>query len=104
MEYARMSLSVVPPGGVTAGIDWASADHAACVVGAADEAWRGSPWGTPPPGSRRKPPRGDPISYVRPGRADLYHRSHPAREGIALQGAGLIALLLLSGTVKVLER
>jgi transposase len=34
MEYARMSLSPAPPGGVTAGIDWASADHAVCVVDA----------------------------------------------------------------------
>ena len=34
MEYARMSLPAVPQGGVTAGIDWASGDHAACVVGA----------------------------------------------------------------------
>jgi transposase len=32
MEYARVSLPDTPPGGVTAGIDWASADHVACVV------------------------------------------------------------------------
>lgn len=32
MEYARISLPETPPGGVTAGIDWASADHAVCVV------------------------------------------------------------------------
>jgi transposase len=38
MEYARMSLPAVPQGGVTAGIDWASADHAACVVDAAGAA------------------------------------------------------------------
>lgn len=35
MEYARASLPAVPPGGVTAGIDWASEDHAAAVVDAA---------------------------------------------------------------------
>jgi transposase len=35
MEYAPVSLSATPPGGVTAGIDWASADHAVCVVDAA---------------------------------------------------------------------
>jgi len=35
MEYARLSLPAAPPGGVTAGIDWASADHAVCVVDAA---------------------------------------------------------------------
>jgi transposase len=34
MEYARSSLPAVPPGGVAAGIDWASADHAVCVVDA----------------------------------------------------------------------
>ena len=27
----------VPPGGVTAGIDWATADHVACVVDAAGQ-------------------------------------------------------------------
>jgi transposase len=37
MEYAR-KLPAAPPGGVTAGIDWASADHAVCVVGAAGQA------------------------------------------------------------------
>jgi transposase len=37
MEYAR-KLPAAPPGGVTAGIDWASADHAACVVDAAGKA------------------------------------------------------------------
>jgi transposase len=35
MEYAPVRLPDTPPGGVTAGIDWASADHAVCVVGAA---------------------------------------------------------------------
>jgi transposase len=37
MEYARKPLPAVPQGGVTAGIDWASADHAVCVVGADGE-------------------------------------------------------------------
>jgi transposase len=37
MEYARACLPATPPGGVTAGIDWASEDHAAAVVGAAGE-------------------------------------------------------------------
>jgi transposase len=32
MEYARVSLPDTPPGGVTAGVDWASADHVACIV------------------------------------------------------------------------
>src|SRR5262245_22775192 len=32
MEYARLCLPATPPGGVTAGIDWASADHAVCVA------------------------------------------------------------------------
>ena len=35
MEYALVSRSDAPPGGVTAAIDWASADHAVCVVDAA---------------------------------------------------------------------
>jgi transposase len=35
MEYAPVRLPDTPPGGVTAGIDWASADHAVCVVGVA---------------------------------------------------------------------
>jgi transposase len=35
MEYAPVCLPDAPPGGVTAGIDWASADHAVCIVGAA---------------------------------------------------------------------
>jgi transposase len=38
MEYARISLPAAPQGGVTAGIDWASADHAVCVVDAAGKA------------------------------------------------------------------
>ena len=37
MEYARASLPATPPGGVTAGIDWASEDHAVAVVGAAGQ-------------------------------------------------------------------
>jgi transposase len=37
MEHAR-KLPAAPPGGVTAGIDWASADHAVCVADAAGEA------------------------------------------------------------------
>jgi transposase len=37
MEYAR-KLPAAPPGGVTAGIDWASAGHAVCVAGAAGQA------------------------------------------------------------------
>jgi transposase len=33
MQYAQVQvLPPTPPGGVTAGIDWATADHAACVV------------------------------------------------------------------------
>jgi transposase len=32
MEYAPASLPDTPPGGVTAGIDWATDDHVACVV------------------------------------------------------------------------
>jgi hypothetical protein len=35
MEYARVSRLDTPPGGLTAGIDWASADHAVCIVDAA---------------------------------------------------------------------
>jgi transposase len=38
MKYAPKALPGVPPGGVTAGIDWASADHALCVVDAAGQA------------------------------------------------------------------
>jgi transposase len=37
MEYARVCLPDSPRGGLTAGIDWASADHAVCVVDAAGE-------------------------------------------------------------------
>jgi transposase len=32
LQYARTSLPAIPPGGVTAGVDWASTDHVACVV------------------------------------------------------------------------
>jgi transposase len=35
MKYARTFLPATPPGGVTAGIDWASADHAVCIADAA---------------------------------------------------------------------
>jgi len=35
MQYVPARLPGTPPGGLTAGIDWASADHAVCVVGAA---------------------------------------------------------------------
>ena len=35
MKYARVPRPGTPPGGLTAGIDWASADHAVCVVDAA---------------------------------------------------------------------
>ena len=38
MEYARIPLGAAAPGGVTAGIDWASTDHAACVVDASGTA------------------------------------------------------------------
>jgi transposase len=38
MKYAPRALPDAPPGGVTAGIDWASADHAVCVVDAAGQA------------------------------------------------------------------
>jgi transposase len=34
MKYAPVGLPDTPPGGVTAGIDWASSDHAVCVVDA----------------------------------------------------------------------
>ena len=38
MKYAQiLVLPQTPPGGVTAGIDWASADHAVCVVDAAGQ-------------------------------------------------------------------
>ncbi len=37
MKYAHVSQLGTPPGGVTAGIDWASSDHAVCVVGASGE-------------------------------------------------------------------
>ena len=32
MEYPPETLAAVPPGGVTCGIDWATDDHAVCVV------------------------------------------------------------------------
>jgi transposase len=35
MKYARIPRADTPPGGLTAGIDWASADHAVCIVDAA---------------------------------------------------------------------
>jgi transposase len=36
MQYAQIQvLPPTPPGGVTAGIDWATADHVACVVDSA---------------------------------------------------------------------
>ena len=35
MKYARVCRPDAPPGGLSAGIDWASADHAVCVVDAA---------------------------------------------------------------------
>src|SRR5215469_3401394 len=34
MKYARVPRPQAPPGGLSAGIDWASADHAVCVVDA----------------------------------------------------------------------
>ena len=38
MKYARIRvLAETPPGGLTAGIDWGSADHAVCVVDAAGQ-------------------------------------------------------------------
>ncbi len=35
MEYARVPRPEAPPGALSAGIDWASADHAVCIVAAA---------------------------------------------------------------------
>ncbi|HSS22962.1 MAG TPA: transposase [Mycobacterium sp.] len=35
MKYARVPRPGTLPGEVTAGIDWASADHAVCIVDAA---------------------------------------------------------------------
>ncbi len=40
MEYVPVSLPDAPPGGVTAGVDWASADHVACVVDSAGKVVR----------------------------------------------------------------
>ena len=37
MKYAHVCRPGTSPGGVTAGIDWASSDHAVCVVGAFGE-------------------------------------------------------------------
>ena len=37
MKYAPVPRPGTPPGGVSAGIDWASADHAVCVVDASGE-------------------------------------------------------------------
>ena len=35
MKYAGLPRADAPPGGLSAGIDWASADHAVCLVDAA---------------------------------------------------------------------
>ena len=35
MKYARVPRPEAPPGALSAGIDWASADHAVCMVDAA---------------------------------------------------------------------
>jgi transposase len=35
MKYARVPWPDTPPGALSAGIDWASADHAVCIVDAA---------------------------------------------------------------------
>jgi len=35
MKYARVPRPGVPAGALSAGIDWASADHAVCIVDAA---------------------------------------------------------------------
>jgi hypothetical protein len=53
MKYALVRvLPEVPPGGVCAGIDWASADHAVCVVDLAgrvrDRFTAGHDRGSPP--------------------------------------------------------
>jgi transposase len=37
MKYARVPRPQAPPGVLSAGIDWASADHAVCIVDAAGE-------------------------------------------------------------------
>src|SRR5215472_8240384 len=37
MKYARVPRPDTPADGVTAGIDWASSDHAVCIVDAAGE-------------------------------------------------------------------
>jgi transposase len=37
MEYARVSRRDAPPGALSAGLDWASADHAVCIVDAVGE-------------------------------------------------------------------
>ena len=34
MKYARVPRPDAPPGALSAGIDWASADHAVCIVDA----------------------------------------------------------------------
>ena len=54
MQYALTQvLPDVPAGGVCAGIDWATADHAACVVGMAGRSPTGSAPRTTRPGSPR---------------------------------------------------
>ena len=54
MKYALVQvLPDIPPGGVCAGIDWAAADHVACVVDRPGGSGTGLPSRTTRPGSPR---------------------------------------------------
>lgn len=98
MKYAPVLLPDAPAGGVTAGIDWASEDHAVCVVDAAGEVV-----------TRFE------VEHAAAGLRDLVQRL--ARAGVsevaiergdgpvvdALLGAGLAVVVISPGQVKNLR-
>ena len=79
MKYARIQvLAETPPGGLTAGIDWGSADHAVCVVDTAGQVM-------PAPRALARRHHGDLVRVAAPGqRMSLMPRlaAAPARRAL----------------------
>jgi transposase len=86
MEYARMELPATAPGGVTAGIDWSSVDHAVCVVDAAGKAVARFT-----------------VAHTAPGLADLVRRLRKAGacEAAIERGDGAVVEALLEAGLTV---
>jgi transposase len=98
MKYAPASLPDGPAGGVTAGIDWASEDHAVCVVDAAGEVVTRFAVEHAAAGLRDLVQR---LARVGVGEVPMERGDGPVVD--ALLGAGLTVVVITPGQVKNLR-